>query len=148
MKCMKCNVETSNRKFCSSSCSASYNNIGVRRHGASPGFCVVCDGPKKHSSSTFCSNKCQAQYLWKIKCDEIKRNGFASDKRYLKKFIKEIKGWKCEICKCSEWNGEQAPLELHHINEDKFDNRIENGMMLCPNCHAIIHKHSKKLLGS
>ena len=27
-------------------------------------------------------------------------------------------------------------LELHHINGDHYDNRIENLQILCPNCHA------------
>ena len=28
-------------------------------------------------------------------------------------------------------------MELHHINGDHIDLRIENLQMLCPNCHAL-----------
>jgi len=28
------------------------------------------------------------------------------------------------------------PLELDHVNGDRFDNRVENLQVLCPNCHA------------
>lgn len=49
-----------------------------------------------------------------------------------------IKEYKCEnsLCGRSEWNGQPISLELHHINGDNTDNRIENLQLLCPNCHA------------
>ena len=47
-----------------------------------------------------------------------------------------IKEYRCEGCKNTEWNGKPIPLELHHINGDNTDNRIENIQLLCPNCHA------------
>lgn len=57
--------------------------------------------------------------------------------RLLKKLIEEgKKEVKCECCGLSEWNGKQIPLELHHINGDHHDNRFENLMAICPNCHA------------
>lgn len=42
----------------------------------------------------------------------------------------------CECCGLSEWMGEKIPLEIHHINGNTMDNRIENLQFLCPNCHA------------
>lgn len=42
----------------------------------------------------------------------------------------KIKECKCELC------GYTENLELHHINGDHYDNRIENLQILCPNCHA------------
>lgn len=44
---------------------------------------------------------------------------------------------KCYVCGLSdEWMGKPISLELEHINGDKFDNRIENLTILCPNCHS------------
>ena len=44
---------------------------------------------------------------------------------------------KCEKCGLDSWQGEQIPLEIHHINGINTDNRLENLQLLCPNCHAL-----------
>ena len=51
-----------------------------------------------------------------------------------KRLIKsELKKNECELCHIS---GEDISLELHHINGDHYDNRLENLQILCPNCHS------------
>ena len=55
-----------------------------------------------------------------------------------KRLIKEgIKKEQCEVCGRTEWEGEEIPLELDHLNSDHFDNSIDNLQIVCPNCHAI-----------
>ena len=51
--------------------------------------------------------------------------------------IRRIKEHECEMCKRTTWNGQPIPLELHHIDGDRFHNVIENFQLLCPNCHAL-----------
>ena len=47
----------------------------------------------------------------------------------------------CEQCGLIEWQGKPIPLELHHINGNNRDNRIENLVLLCPNCHALTESY-------
>jgi len=42
----------------------------------------------------------------------------------------------CEVCGLDTWQGQPIPIALHHINGNCHDNRLENLMILCPNCHA------------
>ena len=47
-----------------------------------------------------------------------------------------IKERKCECCGLSEWNNLPIPLELHHKDGNRTNHKLENLMLLCPNCHA------------
>jgi 5-methylcytosine-specific restriction endonuclease McrA len=54
---------------------------------------------------------------------------------------------RCEACGLAEWKGKPIPLELHHLNGDSTDNRIENIRILCPNCHAQTPTYRGKNIG-
>lgn len=66
-------------------------------------------------------------------------------KRLLKSNLKEHK---CEICGNTEWLGKPIPLELHHINGNNTDNRLENLQLLCPNCHSTTDNYRGRNLQS
>lgn len=50
----------------------------------------------------------------------------------------------CECCGLNVWRGQAIPLELHHINGNNRDNRLENLLVLCPNCHALTDTYRGK----
>ena len=43
---------------------------------------------------------------------------------------------KCYNCGITEWRGKPVSLELHHIDGNGKNNRLENLCLLCPNCHS------------
>jgi len=56
----------------------------------------------------------------------------------------EVKKHKCDNCYLAEWLDKPIPLELHHINGDKYDFRLENILFLCPNCHTLTDNYKGK----
>ena len=72
----------------------------------------------------------------------IKRSSTSIIKRLINNGYKE---YKCEnkMCGIETWHGKKITLQVHHINGDHLDNRIENLQLLCPNCHSQTENYSK-----
>ena len=74
--------------------------------------------------------------------DILVKNSAYQSYKLRKRIIKEgIKQHVCDNCGLLEWQGVPIPLELHHINGDNRDNRLENIQLLCPNCHALTESY-------
>lgn len=76
---------------------------------------------------------------YRFEIDEVFKLGAFVPNRVLRdRVIKnELVPYHCAECLGAEWRGKQLTLELHHINGNTSDNRIENLTFLCPNCHSL-----------
>ena len=146
IKCLNCECETTNPKFCGSSCSASYNNRGIRRHGSSPHKqCLNCEN--ETINRKYCCFECSSEHKKQLKHDRIEETK-NFDNKYghvsMKKYLVMVNKGKCMECGNSEWNGKPMPLEIHHINGKSKDNSLCNLMVLCPNCHTFTDTYKSK----
>lgn len=135
MFCITCNKENNNPKFCSRSCSATFNNKGIRRHGKSKNTCLQCfkDITRRNK---FCSLECRGTYNWNLSIIKIKNKEFIPSIKTLRKYLLTIHPF-CSACNNgTEYNFKPLALELDHIDGDSSNNELSNIRLLCPNCHS------------
>lgn len=140
------------KKFCNSSCAASYNNQGVRRNYKSnvdynnSNKCVNCgtDIPRQNK---YCSSKCQHEYEqkeWEKKwfAGEVSGNinpVWTSYSNRVKTYLFNKYDSKCAKCGWGETNPYTGtvPLEVEHIDGNPYNTTPDNVTLLCPNCHSL-----------
>ena len=74
----------------------------------------------------------------------VEDSTYQSHKLKRRLILEGIKLHVCESCRLVEWQDKPIPLELHHINGNNRDNRLENLLLLCPNCHALTEHYRGK----
>lgn len=53
--------------------------------------------------------------------------------------------YKCAVC---GWDEDKDILEVHHIDEDRSNNKLNNLIILCPICHRKLTSHKYILLNN
>lgn len=136
----------SKKKFCNSSCAASYNN--KLRNSKKEKYCLNCGKPfliGKNTKGIFCSNKCQMEHkhneyikLWKLG-EKDGMSGPSGISSAIRTYLFEKYNNKCQLCGWGEENQHthKIPLQIHHIDGDCTNNKEENLQLLCPNCHSL-----------
>ncbi len=102
---------------------------------------IVYEGNKGAKGYKVCSKRKPAAYFFDNKAH------ISSYKLKHKLFRDGIKQEECECCGIREWNGEKAPLQLHHIDGNRYNNDLQNLQILCANCHCQTDTHSGKNVG-
>ena len=70
-----------------------------------------------------------------------------SSTRFKDKLLKsDLIKYECIRCKITHWEGEKLSLHLDHINGNRFDYRLSNLRLLCPNCHSLTDTYAGKNL--
>lgn len=105
--------------------------------------CIHCNKEIKYNPSSqtgkYCNNQCQADYGWNKRKLLIESGDITLDARHYKRYLIEKIGEQCQECGWSEINiySGKIPIELEHIDGNSNNNKLENLMLLCPNCHSL-----------
>ena len=99
--------------------------------------CIICSKPilagaNKKTCSRACANKHRIGIRYKLfgpRKDKVKNY------RALKIRLLKIKGDNCERC---GYNKIEI-LQVHHKDQSRFNNKLDNLELICPNCHFEEH---------
>lgn len=149
MKCLSCGKETNNPRFCSRSCSASYNNkkIGARHGDPDRSICPECGG-KKFPASKIChickkKNEYDETQAKPLKDFLIQHGHPQYNFNRVRKWAKLLMEYR-HIKKVCKNCGYSLHVECCHLKPmTEFDlntpmgivNGEENLVYLCRNCH-------------
>lgn len=137
-ECINCEkIIPKNKKFCSSSCAASYNNK-ITKTKNRKSICKNCGKefvPSYSSTGKFCSSKCSNEYRFKEK-DKKYLKGQIHDMHTLKNHFLFHNPNKCAICGLSKWQDKDITLVLDHIDGNPENDNPSNLRLICPNCDS------------
>ncbi len=165
-------------EFCGHSCSAIHNNTGrvrktkdedldlkisrkkryqvVRDDFGKPKSvlitnCVNCniEMAELHGSKRkYCSLQCQQDFAMEQRFRDWYEFGKHFENKPIRNFLKIWKGYYCECCGISEWNGKEITLEVEHIDGNSENSKPDNVCFLCPNCHSQTDTYKAKNMGN
>lgn len=138
-----------NNRFCSRSCSASFNNklFPKRSKSSSPyNKCLFCSAEKKREVNKYCSLECSAKHKtqksiegWISGIDPGYNLKTGQLKSFIRHWILSQKNYRCEKCGWNEVNPStgKVPVEVNHKDGDWKNNSPSNLEVVCPNCHSL-----------
>lgn len=116
--------------FCSRSCIDNW-----QRRNQLDYKCTFCGKKFKHrrKGRKFCTEDCYFRFKQRPPVQKM-AEGFEYK---VHNNITKYQGKKC--CSLCGYNKYPGVLEIHHINENRGHNTLENLLCVCPNCHSEIH---------
>lgn len=134
LKSYNINKKRGQNIYCSKECQMAQQKTGQLVHCA---YCNKSIYATKHriekskSGLIFCSHSCNASYFNPI--TKKKEDSGTYRERAFKTYEH-----KCAIC---GWSGDERVLEVHHIDENRDNNDLDNLIILCPMCHRYLTLH-------
>src|SRR5258706_7851713 len=127
-----------------------YCSIDCRSKGQLKGkivACTICNMKayktplairRSKSGKYFCSKRCQT--IWRNKIIFVGENHFnwkSGESAYRRILISSTITQICSLCKTND----KRVLMVHHFDKNRKNNKIENLIWLCNNCHYLVHHY-------
>lgn len=151
-ECNQCGNSLTKRwqtKFCSSECSATYNNLhhktGRFKHGMfTKKLCKECGNETKNRK--YCSSECankgrKKEWEQKLQTGKIT---YSYTNGQVRKWLLNNREHKCESCHLTDWLDKPINLTMEHKDGNACNNIPENLMLLCWNCHSMTLTFGRK----
>ena len=109
-------------------------------------ICVHCGNSLVNmKAKKFCSKKCKLDFYYNKYIERWKRGletglkGVDQLSNHLRRYIFEKYNHKCANCGWKKINQytKKIPLQVDHIDGNHKNNKEENLILLCPNCHSL-----------
>lgn len=106
--------------------------------------CLNCgkNNPIKGHSYTnkYCNNSCQQQHRSRLLVKEWKDHAGETAWRqvpeYVKKYLIEQRGHRCEVCLNEQHYHSPIPLVVDYLDNNSHNNSEDNLQLICPNCRS------------
>ncbi len=131
------------KKYCSRECAhISTRNGKIVR-------CDTCGGEVYKSGKAltgsgsgkfFCNRSCQTKWRNTEFVEEKHANWKGGKHAYRRKMLQSNKPAICGLCNITD----KRILAVHHIDENRRNNSIENLAWLCHNCHLLVHHYPEE----
>lgn len=112
--------------------------------------CVNCDieiAEMVDVKRKYCSVQCQSDFKFEERFRDWFEFGKSFGNRTIRDFLSVCRGYYCEHCGISDWNGKPITLEVEHIDGNSGDSSPDNVCLLCPNCHSQTPTYKSKNIG-
>lgn len=127
-------------KYCSRSCAHAGTRKGkmVKCHTCGKSVYKSLKALKgSKSGNFFCLKSCQTRWRNKQYVAEKHANWKGGAHAYRRMMLQSDSAQECRLCKTTDIR----ILAVHHIDEDRSNNTLENFAWLCHNCHHLVHHH-------
>lgn len=132
----------SKRHFCSPKCQYEARKTGKLITCFICGKCVYKkkkDILYSKSGKYFCGQRCSNKWLGSQRLAERHPNWVSGEFAYKEILSRQSPHKKCLLC---GYKNKEAII-VHHVDQNRKNNKVENLVWLCRNCHHLVHNYTE-----